>query len=93
MDAHTAFRQGGRASAATMVAGEALAGSRRDARTLRHVAGSPVVTDGPYAETVEQLGGFYLIDVDSTGRRARPVPAAPRRLRGRGPAGDPHRGL
>jgi hypothetical protein len=22
-----------------------------------------VVTEGPYAETVEQLGGFYLIDV------------------------------
>jgi hypothetical protein len=24
--------------------------------------GDPVVTDGPFAETKEQLGGFYLID-------------------------------
>ena len=24
-----------------------------------------VVTDGPYAEGVEQLGGFYLIEADS----------------------------
>ena len=25
----------------------------------------PSVTDGPFAETKEQLGGFYLIDVDN----------------------------
>ena len=25
----------------------------------------PLVTDGPFAETKEQLGGFYLIEVDS----------------------------
>jgi hypothetical protein len=27
--------------------------------------GKPVVTDGPFAETREVLGGYYLIDVDS----------------------------
>lgn len=27
--------------------------------------GKPVVSDGPYAETKEQLGGYFLIDVDS----------------------------
>jgi hypothetical protein len=32
------------------------------ARTLR---GDGTVTDGPYAETKEQLGGFYVIDVPS----------------------------
>ena len=32
------------------------------ARTVRPGADRPV-TDGPFAETVEQLGGFYLIDV------------------------------
>jgi hypothetical protein len=35
--------------------------------TARIVRGTPdriVVTDGPYAETVEQLTGFYLIDSD-----------------------------
>jgi hypothetical protein len=26
--------------------------------------GDPVVTDGPFAETKEQLGGYYLIDVE-----------------------------
>jgi hypothetical protein len=34
------------------------------ARTVRAGAES-VITEGPYAETVEQLGGFYLIDVPS----------------------------
>jgi hypothetical protein len=32
------------------------------ARTVRP-GESRIVTDGPFAETVEQLGGFYLIDV------------------------------
>jgi hypothetical protein len=31
------------------------------ARTVR-IAHDPVVTDGPFAETKEQLGGFYLIE-------------------------------
>jgi hypothetical protein len=48
-----------------MVAGEALA-LPRSAVTLRPGTGrSRLVTEGPYAETVEQLGGFYLIDVDT----------------------------
>jgi hypothetical protein len=48
-----------------MVAGEALA-LPREAVTLQPArAGERWVTDGPYAETAEQLGGFYLIDVDS----------------------------
>ena len=32
------------------------------ATTIRFERGKPSVTDGPYAETKEQLGGFYLID-------------------------------
>ena len=27
--------------------------------------GKPLVTDGPFAETREQLGGFYLLDVEN----------------------------
>ncbi len=46
----------------SVVSGEALVGDA-EARTLRTVDGARVVTDGPYAEAVEQLGGFYLIDV------------------------------
>jgi len=34
-----------------------------DATTVRLVDGKTQVLDGPYAETKEQLGGYYLIDV------------------------------
>ena len=35
------------------------------ATTVRVREGDQLVTDGPFAETKEQLGGYYLIDVDS----------------------------
>jgi hypothetical protein len=44
------------------IAGEGL-GPAETATTIR-LADEHVVKDGPYAETKEQLGGFYLIDVD-----------------------------
>jgi len=34
----------------------------RQGRTLRTADGKPVVTHGPFAESREQLGGFYVID-------------------------------
>jgi hypothetical protein len=43
-------------------AGEGLDTSHT-ATTLRLKDGERVVTDGPFAETREVLGGFYLIDV------------------------------
>jgi hypothetical protein len=43
-------------------AGEALEPSAT-ATTVRVKDGERVVTDGPFAETREVLGGFYLIDV------------------------------
>jgi hypothetical protein len=44
--------------------GSELAPSR-EAKTLRTSAdGTTTITDGPYAETVEQLTGFYLIETD-----------------------------
>lgn len=43
----------------SIVAGEALA-DPGEARTVRP---GGAVTEGPYAETAEQLGGFFLIDV------------------------------
>ena len=33
------------------------------ATTVRAADGKPVVTDGPFAETKEQLGGYYLLEV------------------------------
>lgn len=46
----------------------ALKGSNRlqpiaTATTVRVVDGKPLVLDGPYADTKEQLGGYYLIEV------------------------------
>jgi hypothetical protein len=35
------------------------------ATTVRVRDGEQIVTDGPFAETKEQLGGYYLIEVDS----------------------------
>lgn len=43
----------------TILAGEALDGTPTVVRTR---GGERSITDGPYAEAVEQLGGFYLIE-------------------------------
>ena len=37
--------------------------SVRVARSVQVREGKRLVTDGPFAETTEQLGGYYLIDV------------------------------
>jgi hypothetical protein len=54
---------------ALRAAGIAVAGDALDrpatAKTLRGRGGKPVVTDGPFAETREQLGGFIEIEVDT----------------------------
>lgn len=48
--------------------GRFLAGDRLQpsatATTVRLVDGKLSMTDGPYAETKEQLGGFYIIEAD-----------------------------
>jgi hypothetical protein len=36
--------------------------SAQTARTIRVRAGKVLTTDGPFAETKEQLGGFFLIE-------------------------------
>lgn len=36
----------------------------REAKVVRNGADGITVTDGPYAETVEQLTGYYLVDTD-----------------------------
>jgi hypothetical protein len=46
--------------------GRLLAGAQLDrsssAVTVREKNGKPVFTDGPFAETKEQLGGYHLIE-------------------------------
>jgi len=44
------------------VAGDALQGVDT-AATVRVRDGETLVTDGPFAETKEMLGGYYLVDV------------------------------
>ena len=51
-------------AAKKMVHGERLRPDAEAAR-IRLKAGQRQVTDGPFAETKEVLGGFYLIDCDS----------------------------
>ena len=46
-----------------MVGGAGL-GPSSGARTITRGTTAPLVTDGPYAETVEQLSGFYLVTCD-----------------------------
>jgi hypothetical protein len=44
------------------LAGEALQPTAT-ATSVRVADGKPIVTDGPFAETKEQLGGYYVLDV------------------------------
>jgi hypothetical protein len=50
------------AASGAMVAGDALQGVDT-ATTVRVRDDETLVTDGPFAETKEMLGGYYLIDV------------------------------
>jgi len=51
-------------SAGKMVAGDALQ-PITTATSVRVRDGETLTTDGPFAETKEVLGGYYLIDVDT----------------------------
>jgi hypothetical protein len=61
-----------------LIAGEALEPTSM-ATTVRIRDGETITTDGPFAETKEQLGGFYLIeanDLDEACALAARIPAA-----------------
>jgi hypothetical protein len=63
MDEHESFTRDLQ-SAGVFVAAEALMPSAT-ATTIRIENGAPLLTDGPYIESKEQIGGFYLIDADN----------------------------
>jgi len=49
------------------------------AKTVRVKGGETLVTDGPFAETKEKLGGYYLVEADSiedAARLAAQIPSA-----------------
>ena len=59
---------------ADMEAAEAFVFSARlgepsEAKVVRRGPGKPKTTDGPFAETKEQIGGFYLIEAPTIERR------------------------
>src|SRR5262249_43989864 len=65
--------------AGVLVAGDALQPTA-SATSVRVRDGKTLTTDGPFAETKEQLGGYYLLEVPSlaAGRaRAARCPGAP----------------
>jgi hypothetical protein len=78
VDEHIAF--GGRLRReGAYVGGEAL-GSPADTKVVRRHGDRSVVTDGPFAETKEQLGGFYVIEcagMDEALMWAEQVPTSP----------------
>lgn len=60
---HTEFAEALATRGHTLSGGAELTHSR-ETKQVRRQAGRVVVTDGPYAETVEQLTGFYLVETD-----------------------------
>lgn len=75
MEAHNAFMA---ANKAAIVSGNALQPQGTATTVRRSEAGDPVITDGPFAETKEALGGYYVIeasDLDEAIRIAEQCPA------------------
>ena len=75
MSAYEAF---GREAGDAIIAGDGLQPTST-ATTVRVEDGERLLTDGPFADTKEQLGGFYLIeckDLDEALGWAAKVPAA-----------------
>ena len=67
-------------SSGHMVGGDALHPAST-ATTVRVRDGETLVTDGPFAETKEQLGGYYLLDcedLDEALEWAAKIPSLPR---------------
>jgi hypothetical protein len=49
------------------------------AKTVRVKAGETLVTDGPFAETKEKLGGYYLVEagsIEDAAKLAAKIPSA-----------------
>ena len=67
-------------SSGAYLAGEALQPTST-ATTVRRKGGKVLTTDGPFAETKEQLGGFYMVecaDLDEALKWAADIPSVER---------------
>ena len=75
---NTEYRSFGKEFASAIQGGNALQPTSA-ATTVRVREGKRLTTDGPFAETKEQLGGYYLIeanDLDEATKIAARVPSA-----------------
>ncbi len=59
---HYAFAEEAKALGGKILAGEALQPTATATTIRKTRTDSPVAVDGPFAETVESIGGFYLIE-------------------------------
>jgi hypothetical protein len=78
VEEHMAYSQMLRDSG-VYVSGEALDDPRGSSVVVRP-GDTPIVSDGPFTETKEAIGGFYVIDVpnrDEAVRLAKQVPRSP----------------
>jgi hypothetical protein len=67
---HQEYVAFGNEFAAAIKGGNALQPTA-EAKTVRVRDGKPLVTDGPFAETKEQLAGYYLIEANDAGEAVR----------------------
>ncbi len=63
MARHVAFDEACAGRPGVEVLSEASLGDGSVATTLRTRGGEATITDGPFAEAAEQIGGYYLLDV------------------------------
>jgi hypothetical protein len=77
MDAHNRFAKEVTARGGTIAGGNALQGTD----TATSIRGD-VVTDGPFVETKEALGGFYLIEADDLDQAIKIAGMVPARFGG-----------
>jgi hypothetical protein len=75
MDEYWAY-EAWRAEKGWKQAGEALQDTSQ-ATTVRMRDGATVTTDGPFAETKEQLGGFYLVECEHLDQAMEAAAACP----------------
>lgn len=62
MAKHVAFDDACAARPGVEILSEAALGDGSMATTLRTRGGEVIITDGPFAEAAEQIGGYYAID-------------------------------
>lgn len=78
MEKHAAFDEAVAATPGVEIVGGDALGDGSMATTLRTRGGQMTITDGPFAEAAEQMGGYYVLeapDLDTVISLCRVLPA------------------